>query len=144
VVICDAHSDQYLNEVVVVGRIGGDVRLAESGKSACRSIAVNRYRKDPDSAEPIEETDWYPIRGFGLNKDKLERCSKGALVQVAGVFSQMTSAKDEAYCEIRARSIRVHRAGSGGNPAAGTTAVGYDQESFMGSTDPVGTLNDWN
>jgi len=142
-VICDAHPDQDLNEVVVVGRIGGDVRLAESGKSACRSIACNRYRKPSDSDEPIEETDWYPIRGFGLNKDKLERASKGALVQIAGVFSQMTSAKDESYCEIRARNIRIHRAGTGGNPAAGTTAAGYDQESFMGSDDVVGTTNDW-
>jgi single-stranded DNA-binding protein len=145
-VVCDAHPDQYLNEAMIVGRVGGEVRLAESGKSACRSIAVNRYRKSADSGEPIEETDWYPIRGFGLNKDKLERAGKGALLQVSGIFSQMTSAKDEAYCEIRARHIRVHLSsgGGGGNPAAGTTAAGYEQESFMGSADDIGTNSDWN
>lgn len=144
-VVCDGHPDQYLNEVVVVGRIGGDVRMAESGKSACRSIAVNRYRKSPDSDEPVEETDWYPIRGFGLNRDKLERAAKGSLVEVTGIFSQMTSAKDEPYCEIRARNIRIHRSGGGGgNPAAGTTATGYDQVAFMGEPDDIGLGNDWN
>jgi single-stranded DNA-binding protein len=143
-VICDAHPDQYLNEVVIVGRLSGETRLAGSGKSACRSIAVNRYRKKSDDAEPVEETDWYPIRGFGHNRDKLERVAKGSLVQVAGIFNQMTNAKDEPYCEIRARNIRVHRSGgSGGNPAAGTKAAGYDHESFMGSADSIGTNSDW-
>lgn len=141
-VLCNAHPDQFLNEVCVVGRIGGDVRLAESGKSACRSIAVNRYRRPPEGQEPIEETDWYPIRGFGLNRDKLERVNKGSLVEVSGIFTSMSNADGKPYVEIRARNIRVHRSGGGGNPAAGTSATGYDQESFMGSED-LGTNADW-
>lgn len=139
-VICDAHPDQYLNEVVVVGHVGGETRAAQSGKSASRAIAVNRYRRSPDSEEPIEETDWFRIRGFGYNLEKLERVSVGALLQVSGSLSQMTSAKGEPYCEVRARSIRVHRnKGGGGNPAAGTTAAGYDQEAYMGSPDDMPT-----
>lgn len=141
-VICDAHPDQYLNEVVVVGRVGGDVRMAESGKSACRSIAVNRYHKPPDAEEPVEETDWYPIRGFGLNRDKLERVGKGALLEISGILSQMTSANETAYCEVRARNIRIHKAGAAGNPAAGTNAVGYDQDAFNGD-DGIGLSADW-
>jgi single-stranded DNA-binding protein len=137
-VVCDAHGDQYLNEVVVVGHVGGETRVAESGKSASRAIAVNRYRRSPDSEEPIEETDWFRIRGFGYNLEKLERVGVGALLQVSGSLSQMTSAKGDPYCEVRARSIRVHRnKGGGGNPAAGTTAAGYDQESYMGSPDDM-------
>lgn len=141
-VLCNAHPDQFLNEVCVVGRIGGEPRLAESGKSACRSIAVNRYRRPPEGEEPIEETDWYRIRGFGLNKGKLTRVDKGSLVEVSGIFTSMSDADGKPYVEIRARNIRVHRSGGGGNPAAGTSATGYDQESFMGSDD-LGTNADW-
>jgi single-stranded DNA-binding protein len=144
-VICDAHPDQYLNEVVIVGNIGGSPRMASSGKSTSRSVAVNRYSRAPDSEELVENTDWFRVRGFGFNLDKLERIGKGALVQVTGSFSQMTSSSDDPYCEIRARTIRIHRSkGGGGNPAAGTTAVGYDQESYMGSADDIGTTTDWN
>jgi single-stranded DNA-binding protein len=144
-VICDAHPDQYLNEVVVVGHVGGEARMASSGKSASRSVATNRYRRRAGGVDPIEETDWYRIRGFGFNLEKLERINTGALVQVTGSFSQMTSAKGDPYCEIRARAIRVHRnKGGGSNPAAGTTAAGYDQESYMGSADDIGTTTDWN
>jgi single-stranded DNA-binding protein len=144
-VVCDAHPDQYLNEVVVVGHVGGECRMAESGKSASRSIAINRYVRQPDTEDPVEITDWYRIRGFGYNLEKLERILTGALIQVSGSLSQMTSAKGEPYCEVRARSIRIHRnKGGGGNPAAGTTAVGYDQESYMGTPDDIGTTSDWN
>lgn len=136
-VICDAHPDQYLNEVVIVGRIGGSSRVAESGKSTKRSIAVNRYSKAADSDEPVEHTDWYGVRAFGFTKDRLEAADKGALVQVAGTFDQLTNAKQQAFCEIKARSLRIHKGRKGGapNPASGTAAAGYDQESFMGSDD---------
>lgn len=138
-VVCDAHTDQYLNEVVIVGRIGSDSRLAESGKSVKRSVAVNRYLKASDSDEPVEITDWYGVRAFGFTKQKLEAAGKGALVQVTGVFDQLTNAKQEAFCEIKARSIRVHkgRKAGGNDPASGTTAAGYDQESFLGDADDI-------
>jgi single-stranded DNA-binding protein len=142
-VVCDAHPDQYLNEVVIVGRIGSESRIAESGKSAKRSIAVNRYIKKSDSDEPVELTDWYGVRAFGFTKQRLEAADKGALVQVAGTFDQLLNAKQEAFCEIKARSIRVHKGRKGGapNPASGTAAAGYDQQSFMGSEDDI--ASDW-
>lgn len=143
-VVCGAHADQYLNEVCIVGRIGSDSRTAESGKSTKRSIAVNRYRRDPATGEVLEETDWYGIRAFGFLKEKLERFDKGALIEVAGVFAPMTNAAGNTYCEVRARSIRAHKGGKGGaNPAAGTTAAGYDQSAFMGSPDDIGDSSDW-
>jgi single-stranded DNA-binding protein len=142
-VVCPSTDDQYLSEAVVIGRIGGDSKAAESGKSAKRSVAVNRYRRDPQTEETIEETDWYTVRAFGFTMQKLERLSKGALVQVAGTLSQMTSAKGEAYPELKARSITVHknRKGGQGDPSKGTKATGYDSDAFMGNADDISI--DW-
>lgn len=131
--ICNAVEDQYLNEVVIVGRIGGDPKEADSGKSVSRSVAVNRYLPTGGDSDPIEVTDWYPVRAFGYVKGRLESADKGALVEINGFLSQMTNAKGSSYCEVKARSMRVHRGSKGaGNPAAGTSAVGYDMESLQG------------
>lgn len=136
-VICDAHPDQYLNEIVIVGRIGSEARDAESGKSTKRSIAVNRYQRDPATEEIVELTDWFGVRAFGFTKQRLQTADKGALVEVTGMIDQLTNAKGEDFCEIKARSIRVHkgRKGGGANPASGKAVAGYDSESFMGSED---------
>lgn len=143
-VVCPATAEQYLSEAVLVGRIGSDTKLAESGKSAKRSVAVNRYRRNPETDETVEETDWYPVRAFGFNMQKLEGLAKGALIQVAGTLAQMTSAKGEAYPELKARSITVHKGRKGGqnDPSKGSKATGYDAEAFMG--DPADISLDWN
>lgn len=141
-VLCNAVDDQYLNEVVIVGRIGSDAKEAESGKSTRRSVAVNRYLRndDPTATEPVEITDWFPIRAYGFVKDRLESIDKGALVEVNGCFVQMTSATGSPYCEVKARYLRVHRGSKGAaNPAAGTSAAGYDHESFQGQPDEMPT-----
>jgi single-stranded DNA-binding protein len=142
-VVCPATEDQYISEAVILGRIGSDAKVAESGKSAKRSVAVNRYRRDPATEETVEETDWYPVRAFGFNMQKLEKLGKGALVQVAGTLSQMTSSKGEAYPEVKARSITVHKNRKGGqpDPAKGTAATGYDAEAFMGDASDISL--DW-
>lgn len=142
-VVCNATDTQYLNEVCIVGRIASDYRQTESGKSGKRTVAVNRYRKNPETEEPEELTDWYGVRGFGFNREKLEKIAKGSLVEVSGCFEQLVNAKKEPYCEIKARTIRVHKGRSGSrNAAAGTTAAGYDQDSFNGSPDDIS--DDWN
>jgi single-stranded DNA-binding protein len=142
-VVCPASPDQYLSEAVIVGRIGSDAKVAESGKSAKRSVAVNRYRRNPETDETIEETDWFAVRAFGFNMQKLERLAKGSLVQVAGTLSQMTSSKGEAYPELKARSITTHkgRKGGQGDPSKGTKASGYDSEAFMGDAADISL--DW-
>lgn len=142
-VVCNANETQYLNEVCIVGRVANEFRQTESGKSGKRTVAVNRYRKNPETEEPEELTDWFGVRGFGFNRDKLERLDKGSLVEVSGSFEQLTNAKQEPYCEIKARSIRIHkRRGGNRNAAAGTSAAGYDQDSFNGSPDDI--PDDWN
>jgi hypothetical protein len=137
-VVSSAFDDQYLNEVVIVGRIGSDAKDAESGKSTRRSVAVNRFYRSPDPAaqEPIEVTDWFSIRAFGFTKDRLTAADVGALVEINGCFTQMTNAEGRPYSEVKARLVRVHRGSKGGsNPAAGPSAVGYDHESFQGQPD---------
>lgn len=142
-VVCPATEEQYLNEVIVVGRVGGEPKTTESGKSSKRSVAVNRYRRKPDSEEVEELTDWHGIRAFGFNKEKLERIKTGSLVMISGALSQMTNAKGEPYCEIKARTITVHKGGKGKGPdlGDGSKAAGYDADAFMG--DPGDIASDW-
>lgn len=130
-VICDAHPDQFLNEVTIVGRIAGEAKVTESGKSASRSLAVNRY------VDGKELTDWFKIRGFGYWRDRLEAAPKGALVSVAGFLDQRNTREGGSYCEVKVRALRLHskskaKGGGSSNPAEGTTAAGYASEDFSG------------
>lgn len=133
-VVCPATTEQHLNEVTLVGHVGGEARVAE--KSAKVSLALNRYRKNPEDPDGdlIEETDWIGVRGFGFVKGKIEKLSKGGLLEVAGSLSQMTNAKKQPYFEVRARSIRSHGKGKGGKSASvapkSTSSVGYSAEEF--------------
>ena len=128
-VICDATSDQYLNEVTIVGRLAGEARVTESAKSASRSVAVNRYFKDQ------EETDWFTVRGFGASMERISNAPKGSLVSISGSLEQRTNREGKPYTEIKARTFRVHqrsKSGATANPAAGTSAQGYAHEDFAG------------
>lgn len=133
--MCNGHPDQYLNEVNVVGRLTGDVRLAESNKSCSRSLAVNRYTNNE------EHTDWFQVRGFGYAKDRLEGAPKGALVSVSGILDQRTNREGKTYPEIKARTVKIHgkpRDTSATDPSGGK-AAGYSQADFDGKDCPI----DW-
>lgn len=141
-VACPATEEQFLNEVLFVGRVGGEPRDAESGKSTKRSIAVNRYRRKPDSDETEELTDWIGTRAFGYTKTKLAGLKVGSLVEVNGILVQLTNAKNEPFCEVKARSIAVHKSKRGNsNAARGTMAVGYTDTEFEGSPEDINS--DW-
>lgn len=126
-VICDATADQYLNEVNLVGRIAGDPKVTDSGKSCSRSVAVNRYIAGE------EKTDWYKVRAYGYALDKLAKAPKGALVSVSGMLEQRTSREGQPYPEIKARVIKIHGRPKGtsspADPSAGK-AAGYSSEDF--------------
>lgn len=140
---CPATAEQYLNSVLMCGHIGGEAKAADSGKSCRRSIAVNRFAKKPDSEEFEQLTDWYKIRAFGFLKDRLTAFPVGGLIEVAGALEQMSSASGTPYCEVKARSIRLHKGRkSANNPAKGTAAVGYEQSDFEGSADDM-PIGDW-
>lgn len=141
-VACPATKEQFLNEVLFVGRIGSEPRDAESGKSTKRSIAVNRYRRNPESDEVEEITDWFGTRAFGYTKDKLAGIKTGSLVEVTGILNQLTNASGAPYCEVKARSIHVHKGRKGSSDLAkGTQAAGYSAADFEGSPDDI--KDDW-
>lgn len=125
--LCDAHEDQFVNEVVVIGRLSKESKVTETQKSASRSLAVNRYiGRD-------EHTDWFRLRGYGYSKDKLVNAPKGSLVSANGCLEQRKNRDGNPYLEVKCRNVRVHnraKGAQGPNPAAGTSAVGYDQEDF--------------
>lgn len=124
--LCDAHEDQFVNEVVLIGRLSKESKVTETQKSASRSLAVNRYiGRD-------EHTDWFRLRGYGYSKDKLINAPKGSLVSAHGCLEQRKNRDGNPYLEVKCRNVRVHNKAKGGlsNPAAGTSAAGYDQEDF--------------
>lgn len=128
-VVCDATAEQYLNEVMLVGRVASDAKVTDSAKSCSRSVAVNRYVKDQ------EITDWFILRGYGYAMERLSQAPKGALVSVSGCLEQRTNRDGKPYCELKVRDFRVHNRPKGtANPAAGTSAQGYAHEDFASAT----------
>jgi single-stranded DNA-binding protein len=127
---CDAFEKQFINETVVVGRLSSEAKPSPTQKSVSRSLAVNRYQNNE------EITDWFRLRGFGFVMEKLTKAPKGALVSVHGCLEQRKNKDGNPYLELKCRSLRVHsKPKSQGDPAAGTSASGYDAESFNGSSD---------
>lgn len=124
-----ATAEQFLNEVVLVGRLTREPIASESGKSARSTLAVSRY------VQREEVTDWWPIRAFGYSKDKLIETPKGSLVAVHGILDVRTNKDNKMYHELKVRTIRTFKRGgsngSGGhNPASASAATGYDHETF--------------
>ncbi len=135
-VLCNATADQYPNEIVLVGRLAGDsAKVAESGKSASRSLAVNRYSNQE------ETTDWWKLRGYGYLLDRLVQSAKGALVEATGALELRTNKDGAPYVELKLRTLRTHgkskATGAAPNPAAGTSAAGYDHDSFSSSAEDM-------
>ena len=136
--ICDGYPNQFLNNVTIVGRMIKEAKTTETGVSASRTVVVNRYVKKSDQEKPEEVPDWFKVRGFGFTKQRLIDTPKGALVEVNGMLMPQTSRKDEQYVEIKSRKIKVHsksKAGGNNDPASGTSAAGYDHESFTGDSE---------
>ncbi len=132
---CEVPADVYINEVTVVGRLAGEAKVTDSNKSARRSIAVNRWNNRE------ETTDWFTVRGYGYQMDKLLSSPKGSLVAITGSIEQRTNRDGEPYAELKGRNIRVYERGKGDsgvpNMAAGTKAVGYEHKDFENSLDSM-------
>lgn len=138
-VLCKAYSDQYLNEAFLIGRLGGEARAAESGKSCSRALAVNRY------AAGEELTDWWRLRGYGWANERLAAMAKGALTEVTGMLELRTNKDGASYCELKIRTLKAHAKAKGAssgspNPAAGTSAAGYSHQDLAADSPMPG---DW-
>lgn len=133
---CDVPKDCYVNEVCLVGRIAGKVRVAESNKSAARSLAINR------KVQGEEVTDWFKVRGYGYMMERLTDAPSGSLVLVTGSLDQRTNRDGNPYCEIKGRTIRTFKrgggsSGGGNGPVPGSKASGYDHEDFANAIDDM-------
>lgn len=132
--LCKAEPDQYLNEIVLVGRIAGENKVTASGKSASRSLAVNRFVKGE------ELTDWWKIRGYGdYMLERLNKVPKGSLVSVTGCLEQRFNQNKQPYPEIKIRSIKLH--GKSKPKTSESNASGYAPEDFNGMNQMP---HDWN
>ena len=143
-VISNATNEQFINEVTLVGNLSKPGR--ETDKTVVRSVAHSRPIRKGNDWE--ERTDWFLVRGYensnGGNslKDRLIAAPKGSLVEVSGTISQRTSKTKEIYVELKARKLRVHKRGGGGNggapnPAEGLPVVGYEPEAFTQDDEPM-------
>jgi hypothetical protein len=128
------YDDQWLNEVSITGRLSGTCKPAD--KSASTSVAINRFSGDE------EVTDWFRIRCFGLNRDKLLEAPKGTLVTASGVFEGKLTAEKKPYIEIKTRVLRLHARAGNHNAAEGKAAAGYATSDFDGSDAPP-MPSDW-
>lgn len=133
--LCDVPADAYVNEVTITGRLAKEARVAESNKSASRSVAVNRWSNGE------EVTDWFNVRGYGYTMERLVALPVGSLVAIEGSLDLRTNRDGQPYAEIKGRSIRTFERGKGGkgvtNLAAGTKGIGYEQSDFEGSADSM-------
>lgn len=126
--VSKAYPDQFLNEVSITGRLSGSIK--EADKSCSSSIAVNRMKGNE------EAPDWFRIRCFGVNRERLQQAPKGALVTASGILEQRVSSKQEPYVEVKTRVLRFHAKPGSYNPSEGKEAAGYAQSDFEGADAP--------
>ena len=130
----DAFEGQFINEANVMGRCSGKIR--EAPKSSSTGVAVNRY----DATQPDDKPDWFNIRGFGKLKDRVNKLTKGDLVEVSGMLTAASNKEGRQYLEVKTRFLKVHKKSSGGgsghsNPAPNSNAAGMDDSDFQGDDD---------
>lgn len=88
------------NKIMLVGVVGSDVKMTESGDSPRATLSVATWEsKRGKDGEWRKETTWHQISVWGKAVDSLRSISKGDLVMVEGKLSVRDS-KDETN-EIR-------------------------------------------
>lgn len=132
--LCKGYPEQFLNEVSVTGRLAGNIRPAD--KSDSDSLAVNRMV----AGEQV--TDWFRIRCFGANRERLVEAPKGALATASGILEMRTSKEGKPFVEVKVRVLRMHAKPRGHDAAEGKEAVGYAAADFDGSDGPA-MPGDW-
>lgn len=77
-----------VNKVILVGNLGRDpeVRYSADGAAICNlSVATTSVRRDRNSGERIEETEWHRVSMFGrLAEIAAEYLTKGRSVYIEG------------------------------------------------------------
>lgn len=87
-----------VNRVILIGRCGKDpeVRFLPSGMAVANfSLATSESRKDKESGEKTEKTEWHRCAAFGKTAEIIQQyVKKGSLLYVDGKLSTSQYEKD--------------------------------------------------
>ena len=116
-----------INKVILIGNLGADPesRTTPSGMTvATLRLATNESRKDRQSGEWVEETEWHRVKLFGRLADTArEYLRKGSQVYIEGSIRtdkwQDRDGNDRYTTEVSARDMQMLGGRPGGDaPAA--------------------------
>ena len=121
-----------INKVILVGNLGADPesRTTPSGLTVTNiRVATTERRRDRQSGEQIEETEWHRVVMFDrLAEVAREYLRKGSQVYLEGQIRtnkwQDKEGNDRYTTEIIARDMQM----LGGRPGAGAPAADRDDE----------------
>ena len=132
-----------LNKIMLIGNLGRDPELSytQSGKAVAKfSLAVSRRRRDPESGEQREETQWFNVVAW---ERLAETCNnylqKGSKVYIEGrITSRKYTDKDgveRTVWEVTATDMEMltPKGASGSGGSGGPGGAGYSDE--MGADD---------
>jgi single-stranded DNA-binding protein len=146
--ICPSNDQQAFNDVIAVGRFGRNGAVSTSGKSIRRSLAIDKLVRNASGAWE-KETDWIPIRAYknpnaddksGSLINRLESAPSGSLIEISGCLETRNNKDGQPYIEIKARRLKNHKRGGGGDgakpdPTKGLLVGGYEDEDFQQDDD---------
>jgi single-strand DNA-binding protein len=116
-----------VNKVILIGNLGRDPQLQhtrQGGVAFCTlSLATNQRRKNPETGEFKENTQWHLVRCW---RAQAENCcnylKKGSPVYVEGELDHREWTDDEGakhhFTEVKAREIQFLGRGNGGHGGA--------------------------
>jgi single-strand DNA-binding protein len=121
-----------INKVILVGNLGADPesRTTPGGLTVTNiRVATSEKRKDRQSGEFVEETEWHRVVMFDrLAETAREYLRKGSQVYIEGQIRtnkwQDKDGNDRYTTEIIARDMQM----LGGRPGAGAPAADRDDE----------------
>jgi single-strand DNA-binding protein len=124
-----------INKVILIGNLGADPesRTTPGGLTVTNiRVATSERRKDRQSGEFVEETEWHRVVMFDkLAETAREYLRKGSQVYLEGMIRtnkwQDKDGNDRYTTEIIARDMQM----LGGRPGAGAPAG--DEEGYRGS-----------
>lgn len=121
-----------VNKVILVGNCGRDpeVRYLPSGQAVANvSLATTSRRKDKNSGETIEDTQWHRITFYDrLAEIAGEYVKKGKPIYVEGrikygVYTDKTTGVEKATCDIIATELQLLGGREQGEGGGGYTPV---------------------
>jgi single-strand DNA-binding protein len=128
-----------VNKVILVGNCGRDpeVRYLPSGQAvASISIATSSRRKDKNTGEVIEDTQWHRVTFYErLAEIAGEYVKKGRPVYVEGrlkygTYTDKTTGVEKTTCDIIATELQLLGGREGGEQGQSAQSDGYQNHRY--------------